>query len=112
MKRPTDAALDLHSCMRAGQYGSRRAKCSPGSFATEAQHFAIEGGAIARARPPTEKQITTGSRHTRQRPRRFYMATPLGFEPRITPPKGNVLLGRSGSIATSLLFLRLKPVSP
>jgi putative endonuclease len=27
----------------------------------------------------------------RERRRRFYVATPLGFEPRITPPKGAVL---------------------
>jgi hypothetical protein len=35
------------------------------------------------------RQVLRGPRvQPRERRRRFYVATPLGFEPRITPPKG------------------------
>src|SRR5678815_3865148 len=36
-------------------------------------------------------RVTADLAQPRERRRRFYVATPLGFEPRITPPKGAVL---------------------
>ena len=38
------------------------------------------------------------------------MATPLGFEPRITPPKWVVLLSRSSRVAILLLFFESSPL--
>ncbi len=42
------------------------------------------------------------SAHMRRKP--FTRATPLGFEPRITPPKSAALLGRCRRVAILLLF--------
>jgi putative endonuclease len=40
---------------------------------------------------PVRKANHRSAGQPRERRRRFYVATPLGFEPRITPPKGAVL---------------------